>query len=312
MVVSDILRAGIVLSFLFVDRLERAWLIYMLTVAQFIVASFFEPASSAILPGVVKGKEELVTANVLSSITWSTMLAVGAALGGVFAGMFGAQAALNIEEDKIPEASDQGGFRDLIDGFRYILHNIQVAVLTLVKSFGQIGSADIFIAVFAESYFPIGEGGAISMGILFGAAGLGALIGPLIGDWLMPRTGLTLRKAIQSGYLLIPFGWLLVSWSPTIWVAALGIMVRLIGTSINWTYSTVLIQMEVPDRYLGRVFSVDLGLFTLATSTAIYLTGYFLDNLSVGARQLGVYFAIGSLLPAVLWALYHARKKETT
>ena len=172
MVVSDLLRAGIVVSFLFVDRPERAWLIYALTVAQFTVASFFEPASSAIIPGVVEGRQELLTANVLSSITWSTMLAVGAALGGVFAGIFGAQMALmadalsflisasflfrvTVNKTEVAETAEQGGFLDLVDGFRYVLKNGQVAVLALVKSFGQIGSADIFIAVFAESYFPI-------------------------------------------------------------------------------------------------------------------------------------------------------------
>ncbi len=94
MVVADLLRAGIVLSFLWVDRPERVWLIYVLTVAQFVAASFFEPASSAITPSLVEGREELMTANVLSSVTWSAMLAIGAALGGVFAGIFGAQTAL--------------------------------------------------------------------------------------------------------------------------------------------------------------------------------------------------------------------------
>ena len=94
MVAADLLRAGIVLSFLWVDRPERVWLIYVLTVAQFVAASFFEPASSAITPSLVEGREELMTANVLSSVTWSAMLTIGAALGGVFAGIFGAQMAL--------------------------------------------------------------------------------------------------------------------------------------------------------------------------------------------------------------------------
>jgi len=94
MVTADLLRAAIVASFLFVDRPERVWLIYFLTTAQFVMASFFEPASSAIVPGLVRGSQELLTANVLSSVTWSVMLTMGAALGGVFAGIFGTQAAL--------------------------------------------------------------------------------------------------------------------------------------------------------------------------------------------------------------------------
>ena len=60
MMVSDVLRAGIVLCFLLVDRPERIWLIYVLTVAQFVVASFFEPAANAIIPKLVEGKQAFV------------------------------------------------------------------------------------------------------------------------------------------------------------------------------------------------------------------------------------------------------------
>jgi len=326
MVVSDVLRAGIVLCFLFVDRPERIWLIYVLTVAQFVVASFFEPASNAIIPKLVEGKQELMTANVLSSITWSAMLTLGAAFGGVFAGIFGAEAALVADAVTFLISASflfrikylhpareveehQAGYRAIFEGFKYILEKRHIAALALVKSFGQIGSADIFIVVFSEQFFPLGEEGAISLGILFGAAGLGAILGPLIANRLASGTQNSLRRAIQAGYWAIPLGWGLIAWSPNIWLAGLGVMVRLMGTSLNWTYSNVLIQQVVPDRVLGRVFALDLGLFTLATAIATYLTGYFLDTLPVSLRQLGGYFALGSLLPAVYWSWYQARRR---
>ena len=40
LVLSDVLRAGIVLGFLLVDRPERLWLLYVLTVLQFSVSAF--------------------------------------------------------------------------------------------------------------------------------------------------------------------------------------------------------------------------------------------------------------------------------
>lgn len=320
MVVSDLLRAGIVLGFLFVDRPERVWLIYLLTVSQFVVAAFFEPASSAVIPSLVEGEEELLTANVLSSITWSAMLALGAALGGLFAGLFGAGVALvadaatflvsavflfKLPKIRIEQSEEKSsGYSDLIAGFRYVIDRPRVAALALVKSFGQIGSVDIFVVVFAEQYFPFGEEAAISLGILFGAMGLGAILGPMISNRLMGSSVPALRKAIHYGYLLVPIGWSLIAWSPTIWIVAAGALVRLMGTSINWTYSTALIQMEVPDRYRGRIFSFDLAMFTIATSSAVFLTGYFLDTLEITARTLGGYLAAGSVLPIFLWGLY--------
>ncbi|HAY83430.1 MAG TPA: hypothetical protein DCY42_00515 [Chloroflexi bacterium] len=321
---ADLLRAAIVASFLFVDRPERVWLIYFLTTAQFVMASFFEPASSAIVPGLVKGSQELLTANVLSSVTWSVMLTMGAALGGVFAGIFGTQAALladsftfvcsailvlriSYQKTEDTQTDPSGGFSDLVNGFRYVMARPQVAILALVKTFGQIGSVDIMIAVFAEQYFPYGREGATSLGIMFGAAGLGAVLGPLIANRLTRRDPDTLRRAIQYGYLLIPVGWGLIGWSPNLWVASLGVLVRLMGTSINWTYSNVLIQTGVEDRFLGRVFALDLGMFTLASSTAIFFTGYLLDTMQMTARDLGWLFSLGSLLPVFLWGVSQLR-----
>lgn len=324
MVVSDLMRAVIVLSFLLVDRPERVWLIYVLTTMQFVLASFFEPSNSALLPGLVEGKAELMSANVLMSITWSSMLAIGAALGGVFAGIFGAETALVMDAAtfllsaylviripyqvaKKPVEEQVSGYRDMIEGFSYVAKRPKVLVLTLIKTFGQIGSTDILIAVFAEQYFPYGQEGALSLGVMFGAAGLGALIGPLISNHFAKGDHLALKRAIQYGYVLIPMGWVLVAWSPNLWIASLGILVRLMGSSINWTYSNVLIQTEVPDRYLGRVFALDLGVFTLASSASIFFTGYFLDSFGLSPRTLGLIFSIGSLFPALYWAAYQAR-----
>jgi len=57
LITADLLRAVIVLGFLWVDRPERVWLLYVLSIAQFIVSSFFEPACAAILPSLVAGDE---------------------------------------------------------------------------------------------------------------------------------------------------------------------------------------------------------------------------------------------------------------
>ncbi len=81
--------------------------------------------------------------------------------------------------EKVEEEEKTSGFGELFAGFRYVLQNPRVGFLTMVKTFGQIGSADIFMIVLAEQYFPLGEEGAISLGFLFGMMGLGAILGPL-------------------------------------------------------------------------------------------------------------------------------------
>lgn len=330
MIVSDLLRAGVVLCFLFVDRAERIWLIYLLTTVQIVISSFFEPASSAILPSLVEGNQELVTANVIRNVTWSLMLAVGSALGGGFAALFGAEGALVVDAltylvsavlvTRIvvpsafePEITHTSGWTDFVDGFRYVVKRADVAILTLVKAMGQIGSGDIVIAVYAERLFRLGREGAGALGIMFAAAGIGAVIGPLIGNRLTDGTTRTLRWAILAGYLFIPLGWLVMGLAPSLWVASLGILLRLMGSSVNWTYSSVLIQFRVPNKFLGRVFALDMAMFTVFSSTFIYLTGYLLDTYGLDPRQVVGLFALGGLVPPLLWSfrLWRVTRRES-
>src|SRR6188508_266410 len=57
MIVSDILRAVVVLGFLFVRRADQLWIIYVLTVLQLALSTFFEPAKTAAVPSIVTDNE---------------------------------------------------------------------------------------------------------------------------------------------------------------------------------------------------------------------------------------------------------------
>ena len=79
MIASDIVRAIVVLGFLFVRRPDQMWLVYVLTVLQLAFSTFFEPAKTAAIPSIVSDRE-LVPANAIASVTWSVMLTLGARL----------------------------------------------------------------------------------------------------------------------------------------------------------------------------------------------------------------------------------------
>src|SRR5213080_5116153 len=53
MIASDIMRAIVVLGFLFVRRPDQMWLVYVLTVLQLAFSTFFEPAKTAAIPSIV-------------------------------------------------------------------------------------------------------------------------------------------------------------------------------------------------------------------------------------------------------------------
>ena len=96
LLVTDLLRAVTVASFLLVDRPERIWLLYVLTALQFVFSALFFPAQTALIPNVVEA-DDLVTANALDSLTWSTMLAFGALLGGLATAFLGVTAAFLLD-----------------------------------------------------------------------------------------------------------------------------------------------------------------------------------------------------------------------
>ncbi len=330
LIVSDVTRAGIVLGFLLVDRPERLWLLYVLTVLQFSVSAFFEPARAALVPALVENKE-LLTANTLSSITWSAMLALGGAIGGLTASLFGVRVSLivdavtflasaalvlSISRHVHVEAAHalESGWQNFVDGMNYVRKNFDIGLVTLVKAMGQVGSFDIISALYAARVFREGQDGATTLGLMFTAFGLGSVIGPIISNWLGDSSTVWLRRAILGGFACMPLAWLIVGIAPTLPIALAGCILRGAGGSINWTYSDVLLQMKVPNHLLGRVFAFDISIFTLAVTLSLWLTGFVTDTLHLGPRTIVLLLATGSIVPFTAWGValrWQSRRAET-
>jgi MFS family permease len=319
LVLSDVLRAGIVLCFLLVDRPERLWLLYGLTILQFSVSAFFEPARAALVPALVESNELLV-ANTLSSITWSAMLTLGGAIGGLTASLFGVRVSLVVDAASflisavlVLSISGQfhagavhaleSGWQNFVDGMNYVRNNLDVGWVTLVKAIGQVGSFDIIAALYAAHVFREGQEGATTLGLMFTAFGVGAVLGPLISNRLGDSTTVWLRRAILGGFVCMPLAWLIVGIAPTLPVALAGCVLRGVGGSINWTYSDVLLQMTVPNHLLGRVFAFDIAIFTLAVSISLWLTGLVTDTFHLDPRTIVLLLAMGSLGPLGVWGM---------
>ncbi len=317
LVVSDMLRFFIVLGFLLVDQKSEIWLIYVLTVAQFSVAAFFEPARAAIMPSVVE-TDELLIANTISSTTWSATLALGAVLGGVVAASFGVTVALLIQpfcfltsallvlplritRPVVHITETTSGWTDMLEGFRYVARRPSISAIVGIKAMSQVGNIDVIIAVFAQSIFVLGKEGAVTIGLMWAFHGIGAVLGPIFGNLLGNRSTRYLTNAIVIGYASLPLAWFLLGAGPTLFVACSASLLRGAGSSLNWTYSSVLLQLKVPDQFLGRVFALDFSLFTLAMSLSVWLTGWAMDTFDFDPREMCYILAIGSIVPFFIW-----------
>lgn len=320
LIASDLLRAVVVLGFLLVDSPSELWLIYLLTVIQFALSSVFEPGRSALLPNVCE-PDDLVGANTLGSITWSVMLAAGAAIGGVVAGLVGTSTALVIDSLTfvisaafitrvhlrpavvVPGSDGPAARATFLDGLRYLRANPDIAVTTLVKFGGSMGSIDLLMIVYATTYFVVGPEGTVSLGLLWSAFGLGAVAGPLLLNRFNDGSIRAMRRLIIVGYAWITVGWLLFGAAGSLAFAAFGLGVKALGSNVYWTYSSVILQKRVPNEYLGRVFSIDMAGFQLSGVLSTLIVGALVDTLGTSqARTISVGTGVVSLIPLVLWA----------
>ena len=338
LIISDTLRALAVLGLLFTTQgREYLPLIYVFTTLQFLLSSIFEPARNALMPSVLY-RDQLVIGNTLSSVTWSAMLAIGAIIGGIVADQFGIQTALIIDAGTfllsalivmtltIPDTprSEIGqeqrvvidkAKRTFIDGIRYIRKNPATAAAIFVKAGQSFTSVDTILIIYGTSIFVLGEQGTTSMAILWSAFGIGAIIGPLITNRFSDESVRILRRSIVIGYAMIVIGWVLWGLSPSLELLALAVVIRAMGSSINWTYSSIIIQKIVPDEYLGRMFSLDFAGFEMVMAVSVMVTGILIDTIKIDNIQTIVFgFAIVAIIPLIIWAVVvqQLEKHETT
>lgn len=317
MIVSDLLRFVVVLGFLLVENQSTLWLIYALVIIEISLSGFFEPARSAIIPSLV-AKEHLVTANALSGSTWSVMLAFGAALGGLVVSLFGIRAAFIVDActflfsawfiSKIPsiekpteKPKKKNGFQELADALLFLRREPLVLVLSLLKSgLAVAGGIMTLIPLMASQ---VSKPAMLSMGIgiLYSASGLGSAIGPILVKRLFGETTAVLHWSIAAGFFLKALSYLFISNSENLWTLSIGIAAATLCGSIIWVFSSSLIYLLTPDKYLGRVFSFELAVMTLVMGVSNWGVGFAVDHLGLTSNQVAFGMAGLVVLPGLFW-----------
>ncbi len=70
MITADLARMVIVFAMLLVRSRSTVWLVYPLLLLETLMAAFFEPARTSVIPNITP-REDVLLANTLSSATWS-------------------------------------------------------------------------------------------------------------------------------------------------------------------------------------------------------------------------------------------------
>ncbi|MBC8285699.1 MAG: MFS transporter [Nitrospinae bacterium] len=318
MIASDLLRFVVVLGFLFIEDQSTLWFIYALVILEISLSGFFEPARSAIIPSLVP-KEHLVTANALSGSTWSVMLAFGAALGGVVVSLFGIQVAFIVDActflisawfiSKIPSVAKpaekpkkKNGFKEFADAMRFLRKEPVVLVLSLLKSgLAVAGGIMTLIPLMASQVLSKPAMLSLGIGILYSARGLGAAAGPLLVKRLFGETATVLHWSIAAAFFLKAISYLFIANSENLLTLSFGVAAATLFGSIIWVFSSALIHLSTPDKYLGRVFSFELAIMTLIMGISNWGVGFAVDDLGLTYNQVAFAMAALVILPGLLW-----------
>lgn len=323
MVTADVVRAVLVLAFFFVGP-GTVWLIFVLQALIALFTSTFEPASEAAVPNLVD-REDLSLANSLVGSAWGTMLAIGAALGGVVAGAFGKNAAFiadsasfvasaallvtirrRFSEDRPVERIPF--VEATVETAKYAREDTRVLSLLAVKGgFGLAGGVLVLLPVFARDVYHQGD---VGTGILYGLRGVGALIGPFVGRRFAGTTSSGMFRTIGWALFCFPVFYFAFPFMPFLLLAGLCTVGAHLGGGAQWTLSTYGLQRFVPDRIRGRVFSFDFALVTLSIALSNLAAGWAADQFGPKATMVGL-AAVG-LVYAVGWWLATRRLRRAT
>ena len=330
MITADVARMAIVFAMLLVRSRSTVWIVYPLLLLETLMAAFFEPARTSVIPNIT-APEDVLLANTLSSATWSVNLLVGASVGGLVAALLGRDAvfvlnalsflasALLIRGMKFEEphaqsaaplrARDAMDFSPVLEGMRYVRKDRRLLAAVFAKA-GElmIGPSWVLFTLMGHQYFRVHLSGIdpqredmLGMSLLLGARGIGAVFGPLFSARWAGQSDRRLQLGVLLGYLTIGAGYFGLGISPNVWVACLFIALAHSGGSTVWVFSTTLLQLNTEDRFRGRVFSADLGFAMLTVAVGAYVCGVFLDH-GFSARMVASGTGIIMVLPAMLWA----------
>ena len=291
-------------------------------------SAYFEPAAQASLPNIV-ASDDLAAANVLMGSTWGTMLTVGAALGGAVTMLLGSDASFvadalsfllsawllwrmrgRFSEERGAHQEHPPLLESMRETVRYAKSQPRVLGLLTVKGGYGLGAGVVaMLSVFGREVF---QAGALGIGLLYAARGVGALLGPFVLRRFIREDNAQYRS-IAFCVLAFGAGYAGLAISKTLAFGLASIAFAHLGGGAAWQVSTYGLQREVPDYIRGRVFSADYGFVTLTMALSGLGAGIASDQFGPAVATLGtasICIAFGVLWAISTWSLWRREPRQ--
>ncbi|TNB75673.1 MFS transporter [Arthrobacter sp. BB-1] len=314
MIAADLIRAGFAFALPFVD--SNVFNVYFIAVGLSAAAVFFNPAGQSVLPSIVR-ERDLVAAN--SGIWTAAVISqiVLAPLAGVVVAVFGydwafwinaasylasAAALVRLKVPAQPARTRRSSwYRDACEGLIELAGHRLLRALAATQFLAALsaGATGALLVVLAQDHLRLEES---SFGLLIGAIGVGAAIGPFIVSRITDnprRPGFVLGPFVLRGLVDAVLATItgLVS-------AMAALVVYGLGTSTGAVTFNSLLQAEIPEKLRGRIFATFDMLWQSGRLISLLLGGVAADLFGIRA----VFYLGGALLIAAAWTGWRGLK----
>lgn len=262
------------------------WEVFGLALVAGILQTFEMPARQSFLQDIV-GKDDLTSAIALNSALVNAARILGPTLAGLivaqagegecfmingicYLAIIGGFFAMRLPPQSEKQAAVGSTSAFIREGVRYATHTPAIRLLLLFIGLLSLLSTPytVLMPVFAKDIL---HGGPDSMGVLMGAAGVGAVISTIF--LARNRDPNTLGRTITFSLIRFGVGLILFSLSRNFWLSLALLPLVGSGFMLPMSAANTLLQTLTPDQLRGRVMSLFLMMFMGAPPIASLLAG---------------------------------------
>jgi MFS family permease len=294
-----------ILAVLTLLHIIRVWEIVVLAALLGVVNAFDVPARQSFLIEMVV-REDLMNAIALNSSMFNGARIIGPAIAGILVARIGegwcffanavsyVAVIIGLLLMKLgplrtaPKGSSP--FEHIVEGFRYVWRTAPLHALILLIGLVSLVAVpySVLMPIFADRVL---HRGAHGLGILMGAAGVGALFGALT---------LAVRRSLRGlgrvvGLSAVGFGvsLILFSFSKTFWLSVILLIPVGYAVMLEMSGSNTLIQAMVPDELRGRAMAMYTMMFMGMAPIGSLISGALAG--AIGAPQTVALGGLGAI-----------------
>jgi MFS family permease len=278
-----LIEISMTLSLIFINSLAYVWILMILIFIRSSAASILFSAEMALFPKILQG-EMLKNTNEIHSIIWSLSYAAGMAAGGIVTYYLGYDEAFIIDaalysiavilliglklslKEIIHTDSNWQMFKD---GFNYLRSRRKILHLIFLHAAIGLTSFDALITLLADYQYKEIIAVPLAIGLMNASRALGLMTGPFFISKIITKENLH--------YFFILQGLAIIFWSTqeyNFYLSLIALFVTGFFITTLWSYTYLLIQQEIEQRYMGRVISYNDMFFMLANVATALFIGY--------------------------------------